>query len=273
MASEVCSSRSARFASHTRVGRSFARQKLILPSRARLLPITVVGTQSGPVRRALLLVEVRPLDPVRIALERQRPVAQVAEQHGRDARVVLDHVPLGESRLGIHQLVQVRQRQGAPVDLDLEPLGGHPREPRGALRVAVELEPDRRPAVVAHAPAARQTLDDVQAEATAALHVGPPRPDGARRPVGVGDLHAQRGRAAFEPHVKSGPLVGAAVADAVGDQLREQQRDFGEDVPRDPPRKLVAHQRARPGGGVRSPAQRRLRPRTPPYQAACPSCR
>ena len=46
-ASEVCSSRSARLASQTSVGRSSARQKSILPPRARLLSTAAVRTQSG----------------------------------------------------------------------------------------------------------------------------------------------------------------------------------------------------------------------------------
>ena len=82
-------------------------------------------TQSGPVRRALLLVEVPALDAVRVALERQGTVAQVRQQHGRDARVVVDHLALGEPDLGIHDLVQVRERElCVRLDVDRETRDG-----------------------------------------------------------------------------------------------------------------------------------------------------
>ena len=46
-ASDVCSSRSARLASHTSVARSSTTQKSIFPSRERRLSIRAVRTQSG----------------------------------------------------------------------------------------------------------------------------------------------------------------------------------------------------------------------------------
>jgi hypothetical protein len=63
----------------------------------------------GSMGRTLLLVEVPALDTVGIALERQRAIAQMRQQDRRDARVVLDDLALGEPRLGVHHLVQVRE--------------------------------------------------------------------------------------------------------------------------------------------------------------------
>ena len=51
-----------------------------------------------PVRRAALLVEERPGRAVRVALQRERAVAQVREEGGGGAGVVIDHVALGEGR-------------------------------------------------------------------------------------------------------------------------------------------------------------------------------
>src|SRR3954471_11194539 len=153
-ASEVCSSRSARLASHTSVARSSARQKSIVRALWRL-PSARGEAQSGgwaapdrrgddpvgAVARALLLVEVGAADPVGIALERQRPPAQVRQQDRRDARVVVDHLPLGEPRLGIEDLVEVREGQPPPVDVDLQALGHatrrYPFVRRGRTRVWV----------------------------------------------------------------------------------------------------------------------------------------
>ena len=60
--------------------------------------------------------------------------AQVRQQHRRDPRVVLDHLALGEAGRGIEDLVEVGEREPAPLDLDLHALGrGHPRDrTRGA---------------------------------------------------------------------------------------------------------------------------------------------
>ena len=44
------------------------------------------------------------------------------QQHRRDARVVVDHLALGEAGLGIEDLVEVGERQRPPVDLDLHAL-------------------------------------------------------------------------------------------------------------------------------------------------------
>jgi hypothetical protein len=74
----------------------------------------------GAMRGGLLLVEVPALHAVRIALERERAVAQVRQHGRRDARVVVDHLPLGEAHPGVHDLVEVRQREPAALDLDLD---------------------------------------------------------------------------------------------------------------------------------------------------------
>src|SRR3954451_19474988 len=73
--------------------------------------------------RALLLVEVGAADAVGIALEGQGAPPQVREQRRRDPRVVVDHLALGEPRLGIEDLVEVREGQPPAVDVDLEALG------------------------------------------------------------------------------------------------------------------------------------------------------
>ena len=65
------------------------------------------------VRRALLLVEELSLDAVRVALQRQRAVVQVRQEHGRDAHVVVDQVALREAGLRIHDLVEVGEPQRA----------------------------------------------------------------------------------------------------------------------------------------------------------------
>ena len=132
-ASDVCSSRSARLASQTSVGRSSGEAEVdrapvaAAVDRGRLHPV-------GPVRRALLLVEVLCLDAVGVALERQGATAQVGEQRRGDAAVVVDHVALREARDGVEDLVQVRERQPPPLDLDLDASGRrHPSTlaPRG----------------------------------------------------------------------------------------------------------------------------------------------
>ena len=118
----VCSSRSARFASQTIVGRSSHRQKSMSPS-LRPDQTGAVAHPVRPVRRAALLVEELLLDAVRIALQRQRPRPQVRQQHRRDPRVVVDHVALREPGARVHQLVEVRERERRLADVDLEALG------------------------------------------------------------------------------------------------------------------------------------------------------
>ncbi len=85
----------------------------------------------GAVGGALLLIEVLPLHAVRIALERQRPVAQVPQQHRRDLRVVVDQLGLREAGVRVEHLLEVRQPQRAPVELDLlHPTTSVTRDPR-----------------------------------------------------------------------------------------------------------------------------------------------
>ena len=74
------------------------------------------------VRRLLLLVEVARVHAVGIALERERAAAQVGEQHRRHARVVVDHLALGEAGLRVEDLLEVRQAQLAPLDVDVNGL-------------------------------------------------------------------------------------------------------------------------------------------------------
>ena len=81
----------------------------------------------GPVRRRLLLIEELPLGAVRVALERQRPAAQVRKQHRRQLDVVADEVVLGVARRP-QRLLQVGEPQLAPFDL-----GSHRRRALGAL--------------------------------------------------------------------------------------------------------------------------------------------
>ena len=94
-------------------------------SRCRALRARVDcrGPHPGrPVARALLLVEELAVDAVRVALERQVPVAQVRQQHRRDPHVVLDHLALGEPGGRVEDLVEVRERERAPLHLDLHAL-------------------------------------------------------------------------------------------------------------------------------------------------------
>ena len=79
----------------------------------------------GTMLRAILLVEKGTAHAVGIALHGQRPPAQVRQQHGRNAHVIVDHLPLIESRLGIQNLVQVRQLQVPALDIDHGLFGHH----------------------------------------------------------------------------------------------------------------------------------------------------
>ena len=71
------------------------------PDRRGLHPLRAV-------RGALLLVEELALDAVGVALHGQRPAVQVRDQDRRHARVVVDHLALGEAGLRIEDLVEVR---------------------------------------------------------------------------------------------------------------------------------------------------------------------
>src|SRR4051812_25543650 len=60
--------------------------------------------------------------------------------------------------------------------------------------LTVQLEPDRGGRRLADAPAARQPLDQVQADPAAARHVRPALGDGAGHVVGIEDLDVEAGR-------------------------------------------------------------------------------
>jgi len=71
------------------------------------------------VLRAILLVEVELGHALGIALERERPVFEVRQQHWRDAYEVVDDLSLGESDFRIQDLVEVAEFEGAALDFDL----------------------------------------------------------------------------------------------------------------------------------------------------------
>src|SRR2546428_170322 len=60
------------------------------------------------------------VDAVRVALERERMVARVGKKDGRDTRVVVDDLTFGEPDLWIQDLFQVRELQGAALDLNID---------------------------------------------------------------------------------------------------------------------------------------------------------
>src|ERR1051325_8407923 len=59
-------------------------------------------------RRAVFFVKELRVHPVGISLHRQRPIAQMGQEHRRDANVIVDHLTFGESDFGIKHLVEVR---------------------------------------------------------------------------------------------------------------------------------------------------------------------
>ena len=67
----------------------------------------------GPVLGAALLEEVLALDAVGPARHGQRPAGEVGEDRGRDPRVVVDHLALGEAGLRVEDLVEIGDRQRA----------------------------------------------------------------------------------------------------------------------------------------------------------------
>jgi hypothetical protein len=78
----------------------------------------------GPVRGAFLLEEMLALDAVGIAFQRQRAAREVGGEDRRDPGVVVDHLPLAEADLRIEDLVEVRQFQLPPLDLDHDAAAG-----------------------------------------------------------------------------------------------------------------------------------------------------
>ena len=102
-------------------------------------PTPVAGAERrrypiGPMLGAALLEEALPVDAVGKAPQREPPVAEVRQQDGRDAGVVVDDLGLGEPDVGIEDLVQVRDAECAALDLD-QRHGGE------ASRAAVEAWP------------------------------------------------------------------------------------------------------------------------------------
>src|SRR5712691_3964131 len=86
-----------------------------------VVPAAPHGRRLHPRRavlRTVLLVEELGVDSVGIALEREWVVAGVGEDRRSDARVVIDHLPLGETSFGIQDLLEVGQLERAPLDLD-----------------------------------------------------------------------------------------------------------------------------------------------------------
>jgi len=59
------------------------------------------------VRRAHLLVEERAGDARGVTLEGQRAIGEVREEMGRDFKIIVDDVGLGEVGLGIEDLLWV----------------------------------------------------------------------------------------------------------------------------------------------------------------------
>ena len=96
------------------------------------------------VRRRLLLEEVLALPAVRVALHRERPAAQVRDEHLGDVAVVGDEVALRDPLVGPERLVEVAQPKLAPA------LPEHRRQRRslpahlGGLLVLAQPEVDRR---------------------------------------------------------------------------------------------------------------------------------
>ena len=151
------------------------------------------------------------LDPVGVALERQRPVAQVRQHVRRDARVVVDHLALGEADCGIQDLVEVGERQAAAADVDVDAVARRHRraalkhgsktlvlkqlDEAHALESRARLQPDRPPR---HDDRARLPQD-------------PPAPPQGDQGPGRGDRQAPRrprlGRRAWHPvdHRRPGP--------------------------------------------------------------------
>ena len=95
------------------------RQNSIVPLRS--LGTRAVSIHSGRCEGHCFSKKWPPFHPVRVALQRQRAVVQVGQQHTGDAHVVVDQVALREAGGGIEDLVEVGQPQGPALDLHLHP--------------------------------------------------------------------------------------------------------------------------------------------------------
>ncbi len=90
-----------------------------------LLAVAGRGREGGAldpvrhVRRRVLLEEELALPAVGVALHRERPVAQVRDEHRRDVAVVREQVALRDPLVRPERLVEVRQLQDARPAADL----------------------------------------------------------------------------------------------------------------------------------------------------------
>src|SRR5215510_4941975 len=82
-----------------------------------------------PMHGTVLLVEKLTFHTIWIALHCEGTVLQVRQKHGGDADVVIDNLRLGETRLRIKHLVQVRYLKLPIVDDEFRFLG-HRSKPR-----------------------------------------------------------------------------------------------------------------------------------------------
>ena len=78
-----------------------------------------VRIQAGRGAGARFMKKNSPCGAVRVPLHHHRAVADVRQQDRRDVGVVLDQVALGDAELGPEQLVEVGERDLAPLDLQL----------------------------------------------------------------------------------------------------------------------------------------------------------
>ena len=105
--SDVCSSRSARFAAQTSVGRSL-RETIVHDPLIAFAPHFCCLHPFRAMRRTVLFVEKFAFHAIGISLHGERPIFQMRQKHRRDADVVIDHLSFGESDFRIKHLVQVR---------------------------------------------------------------------------------------------------------------------------------------------------------------------
>ena len=84
-----------------------------------LVELADLGHPVGVVRRAALLEEPLALHPVRAPHERDGSAGEVGDHHRGDPGVVVDDLGLGEPRLGVQDLLEVREHEAAAVDVDV----------------------------------------------------------------------------------------------------------------------------------------------------------
>ncbi len=105
--------------------------------RCRLDPVRDVG-------RRLLLEEALALPAVRVALHRERPLAQVRDENLGDVAVVGEELALRDPLLGPERLVEVRELEGALPALDL---GFHRRALHGHIVANPEVDGRTEPSL------------------------------------------------------------------------------------------------------------------------------